>query len=352
MHGKGFKKALGLVFNTRVSLVALFFVLSYLIWKATAGYAVRNYVTILPALFALQIFLNDFLSLYLASEVEMSRRWFSMLVAPGTILHELSHLFSALASGCFITEVSLFKFNQDSGLLGYVAYTQPKDKWIVLRNAIVGFSPFFGCGIILLVFNYLMSGGESLDLSLVNVESYGSVFGIFLGLASHYLRNIFVYVLPNPGVWLLLYLQFCFALGSAPSTQDVKSFFTSLFKHPLSTVFVLIIVYLLLLISEMDIEVFDVGVQSLIILLLSASILVLSYSIAVLLCLIPFVYVGDKFLELRFLERFVTFIPSAGAYLVVSRLYEDSTYKSVAAAVFVFLILLFCFKNKRLFLKR
>ncbi|MFH1788438.1 MAG: hypothetical protein ABH834_03555 [Candidatus Altiarchaeota archaeon] len=349
MSSKAAGKTLGLVFKTRIPVIAFFFAASYALWIVTEDYAIRNYVSVLPALVAVQIFLNDFLHLYLAYEVDVGRRWFSLLIAPGTILHELSHLFSAVLTGCYVTDVSLFKYNPRSGLLGYVGYTQPKDKWIVLRNLIVGFAPFFGCGTILIALSYFMSGGQLPDLNAVHVDSYASIYTVFYGLGLDYLGKIILYVIPNPLLWIILYLQFCFALGSASSTQDIKIFLTSLVKHPVSTVFILLLSYCLLIVSESTSEIYGVSPQDVVLTLLASAILILAYSITVLACSIPLAYVGDKFVEIKFSERFVTVMASVLVYLVSSVAIGLSTGKSVALALLAFASLIFYFKKQHLF---
>jgi len=337
-----------MVFKTRLALIAFFLLLSYGLWRLTEGFAVQQYVAAVPALLAVQIFLNDFLMLYLSYEVEVGRRWFSLLIAPGTILHELSHLVSALVTGCYITDVSLFKFNPRSGLLGYVGFTQPKDKWLVVRNFLVGFAPFIGCGIVLLAASYLIGGGLS-GFDLVRVDSYASVYASFLEMLSDYLEKIFTYVLPHPLLWAVVYVQFCVALGSAASTQDIKIFFTSLLRHPISTLFLVLLLYCGLQLSESETEILDVSIQSIFLTLLSAVLFILLYSIMVLSCSLPVVYLGDKFLEIAFSERVITFGVSAAVYPLMSYLVELSVEQSVAASVFTFLGFLFAFKNKKLF---
>ena len=172
MAAKGIIKTVRLLFMTRVKVILFFGLASYGLFRLTEGYALQPYVAFLPALLAVQIFLSDFLHLYLEYEVRVGRRWFNLLIAPGTILHELSHLFAAVFTGCYITRVSLFKPNPRTGLLGFVEYTQPRDKWIVFRNFLVGFAPFFGCGLILLIFQYFISGGEYFDLDAIQPNSF------------------------------------------------------------------------------------------------------------------------------------------------------------------------------------
>ncbi|MFH1835443.1 MAG: hypothetical protein ABH851_04570 [Methanobacteriota archaeon] len=348
MKAKGFLKTFQLILSTRLPIIILFLILSYSTFKALDGYAIRNHLTVIPLLFLIQIFLNDYLMIYLSNEMELTRRWFSLVIAPGTILHEMSHLISAVFTGCYITEVQLFKHNPRTGLLGFVGYTQPKDKWIVLRNLIIGFSPFIGCGLIVLTLNYFITQGEMPDLSIIDVSSFTEIYYTLANLSIEYLGKIFFTVLPQPILWIPLYLQFCFAIGSAPSTKDIKIFFHSLFKHPVSAIFFAILAYCMIIISESTVNVFGFEVQEIALLTLSAIILILSYSITVLLCSIPFVLVFEGFLKLGLIQRFTAVILSLIIYLTVLIL-SDSVHKSVGAAILLFLMLIVGLKNKKAF---
>ena len=351
MAGKGIIKTVRLLFMTRLKVILFFVLVSYGLFSLTDGYTLQPYVAFLPALIAVQIFLSDFLRLYLEYEVRVGRRWFNLLIAPGTILHELSHLFAAVFTGCYITQVSLFKPNPRTGLLGFVEYTQPRDKWVVFRNFLVGFAPFFGCGLILLILQYFISGGEYFDLDAIQPNSFAQVVAGFTGMGFTHLGKIILNVLPNPHLWILAYLQFCFALGAAASTQDIKIFLKSLIRHPISTLFILFLTCLLFMIVEADIELSGYSLQEAFLLLVSAVVLILSYSIIVLASSIPIVYLGDKFIEIRFSERLITFSIASITYVVAASFTGLSREQSVTSAIAVFILIIAFFKNKRIFLK-
>lgn len=344
------KKPFILGLNSRLFFIAFFSLLSYTLFRLLAGYSLRNYVALIPALFAVQVILNDFLETYLSTELELGHRWFSLVIAPGTILHEFSHLLAAVFSGCYVTGVSLFKFNPKRGVLGYVAYTQPRDNWFVLRSFLVSFAPFMGCGLMLVALNHFFFG-ESLGLDVLDVGSPQSVYENFLGLITGFFKSIFSKVLPNPLLWAVLYLQLCFALGSAPSTPDFTGFFRSLLRHPISTLFILALSYCMLLLSETGFDVFGYAPLDYLIFFFSAVILVLSYSITVLLCSIPFVYAVDKFIEVSIRQRALIVFSSIIVYYLMNELADTSYEKSMSAAVASFLLLLLVFKNRRLFLR-
>lgn len=92
----------------------------------------------------------------------------SLLLFPGTIIHELSHLFMALVLGLRITDIHIFpQWSKGRIRLGYVTYVR-KD---VLRGILVGGAPFF-VGIFCLWWFY--------SLSLFRVSS-----ALHMGLATY-----------------------------------------------------------------------------------------------------------------------------------------------------------------------
>ena len=80
-------------------------------WYLLEGYKIQVILTAIPLLFSLQIIFTDLVEYYLATHTRRQTRWFNLLIAPGTILHELSHFFAALITGCMVMKVSLFKPN-------------------------------------------------------------------------------------------------------------------------------------------------------------------------------------------------------------------------------------------------
>ena len=146
-------------FKSRVLAVSCLMTLSWLLWHFLEGFDYRMMFAAIPLLFTAQITLSDALENILISKVGYRTKWFTLLLAPGTILHELCHLMAALATGCTVTKAALFKPNPSTGVLGFVSYTQPDDKWVVFREFIVGFAPFFGCGLCLFLLSIPLGGG-------------------------------------------------------------------------------------------------------------------------------------------------------------------------------------------------
>ncbi len=220
-----------------------FAALSYVFWLVFDGFVVRGFLTLVPALFACQILLNDLLESYLTVQLNWRSRWFTALIAPGTILHELCHFFAAVLTGCTVTDVSLFRRDPKTNVLGYVNYRQPRDKWTVVRDLVVGFAPFFGCGLLLLLVFGILSAYASLDLLTPPAQGFDvanreELTSSFTGIAGSYLAQ-FALLAAHPWLWLLIYLELCFGLGSAPSSQDFKGALHSAFWHPLSLLFLL-----------------------------------------------------------------------------------------------------------------
>jgi len=143
----------------RILTMLAFLAVSWALWHLLDGYAYRLMFSAVLLLFAVQITLSDILEDILISKVGYRTRWFTLLIAPGTVLHEMCHLLAALATGCTVTKAAMFRPNPRTGVLGYVSYTQPADKWVVFREFIVGFAPFFGCGILLLAMSAAYGGG-------------------------------------------------------------------------------------------------------------------------------------------------------------------------------------------------
>ena len=96
---------------------AVLLLFSYRVWIVLEPYKLRALATLIPVLFALQVFINDTLEAILSSKFYRTW-WFKFIIAPGTILHELCHLLAALASGCKVSSVSLFRINPASGTMG------------------------------------------------------------------------------------------------------------------------------------------------------------------------------------------------------------------------------------------
>ncbi|MFH1402855.1 MAG: hypothetical protein ABIH11_01135 [Candidatus Altiarchaeota archaeon] len=236
--------------SNRVVTLILLFASSYCLWAYLDGYYIRSYASFIPLLFAVQVLLSDLIEYYVLKRMRFGSYPFIVFMAPGTILHELSHFFAALFSGCYITGMSLFKPNPKTGMLGYVNYRTPLDKWIVLREFVIAFAPFFGCGSLMIMLNYLQGGDLVNVVNSVQLNVPEDFIGAFIHTSSIMTSSFLSMDYGSILSWIMLYLQMCFAVGAAPSSIDFKGSFKNLYTHPISTLFTLIILWLMLFFSE------------------------------------------------------------------------------------------------------
>lgn len=298
----------------RVATIAVFIGLSAGTWYLLDGYDFRLMFASLPALFAAQITASDILETLLISKIGWKTRWFTFLIAPGTILHELCHLFAALATGCTITKAALFKPNPATGVLGFVNYTQPVDKWVVFREFIVGFAPFFGCGLLLLLMGLPYGGGL---LGLVDPSPVADQQG-YIEFARSVLQTMVDTVsrmnVAKPAVLVAAYLQLCFTMGAAPSTTDFKGAFESLWKHIFSSLFFIAFLALIALVSQKQVTLlgFEDDAAYAVGICLKFTVVVLLSSTALTAALIPVAFLGVKVMEI---EGIAKTIPVTGGFL-------------------------------------
>jgi len=311
-----------MVFRGRFWTTLFFIAASAGVWYLLEGFTYRMLLAAVPVLFAAQLMLSDALEGMLVSRVGWRTRWFTLLIAPGTILHELCHLLAALATGCTVTKAALFKPNPQTGVLGSVSYTQPSDRWVVFREFIIGFSPFFGCGLLLFAFN-MLSGGDL--ASLVNdapITDFSQAADLASDIVSSMADAASKLDYDEPLIWLYLYLQVCFSIGAAPSGADFKGSFTSLYKHPLSTLFFAAFIAFLVLASQEHFSLwgYEGRLASAVAASLRFVIVVLLLSIALLLASIPVAYLGVKLAEIKGIAKT---IPVTAGALTLYLLRED-----------------------------
>jgi len=259
---------------------------------------------------------------------------------------------AALVTGCYVTSVSLFSVNPKTGVLGYVAYTQPKDKWTVIRTLLVGFAPFFACGCILLLLLFIQNPHDMLDVGVVDADSYPEMAAFGLTVTSELFDHFLSLDLSNPLIWVVLYLMFCFALGSAPSREDFGGFFRSLIMYPFSTLFLGIVFYLTLFVSETSWTVYGFVLSDSVALFYHALVLILLVSVVLLLFCVPLVLVGDKFVELKLRERFFVFLGSLIVFLVSDGFFGFSTRKSFLFFSVALVGLTALFKHPTFFIRK
>jgi hypothetical protein len=230
----------------------LFFVLAAaLSWLLMAGLELRAYISLLFALFAVQIFLNYLLESYLVSKLKA--KYFTIIIAPGTVIHEMSHALVAKALGCDITKISFFTGGKKS-VLGFVQYTQPADRVKGIRSLLISFAPFFGCGVFLIaILNYLAlqnSGLEQITPEIMEITSANDVLNAASFIVTRFYDQLIYLDITNIGILVLLYFEFSFALGSAPSLQDISGAANSIFEYKLEALSIFMLLLSLLLLVE------------------------------------------------------------------------------------------------------
>ncbi len=323
---------------SRLSIILSFVLLGLVSWYLLEGFETRAYVALIPFLFAVQISLNDLLELYVVGRLR--RNMFNLVIAPGTVAHELSHLIAAMLTGCEIRKVKLFSPDSRTGNLGYVEYAPERDEFEFLRNLLVAFAPFFGCGILLILLLNISSavtGQNLLDFGIMDVkDSFSIIIKNFI--------DQFHYLDAYPALVLIIYLQLCLGLGSAPSSQDFRVSLRSLRKKWVSVMLLLLIAVSLIMIGEYAHLLGDYGIQlsGAVRTGLRFSVVVLSVSILFLVLSVPFVFVLIRFSEIGTNGKLVSLIITLLVLILTN---------SVVLSVCVFLLLLSLIRYPRVFLK-
>lgn len=301
--------------SDRAKILFILGLLSIGLYFLLEGLEVRTMVALIPVFLGVQMTMTDVVDYYLARNTNANTKWFNILMAPGTILHETSHLIAVLVTGCYVNRVNFFRPNPKTGTLGYVSYSQPVDKWTVMRDIIVSFAPFFGCGLFLLLINLLYGGGVVGYIFEADIQSPEMVFDFVFEVGSRFFVNLSSLDPTSILSVFLVYLQATFAFGAASSTVDFKGSFTSLYKHPLSTLFLVILTLFVFNLSRDPYNLGEVGgmIASAITYFFSFILVVLVISEITLLFSIPALVVGVEFMQIRGFDKIV---PPATAFAV------------------------------------
>lgn len=156
-----------------------------------------------PTLFFLILLLSIFISdriidyFLLRSFVGSRYRFF---VAPGIVLHELSHALFAVFLGCRVT-----KINVTSPQGGFIIHTKPK---YYIIQTIIAFAPIIGVTFSFYFATFLLAPQILTPISHPDINS------------------IFTTIKNLPPTWqtiLYLYLTLSFAAAFAPSRQDLST---------------------------------------------------------------------------------------------------------------------------------
>lgn len=190
---------------------------------------------------ALQLVILHYMSYYLQ---KLIARIFGFsvavyLTAPGTVIHELSHFLGCMITGTPVAELALFRPTEDppgSGrwVLGHVV----RGSTSYLADLIISISPFFGCTAALIFVIVVCIPGFNLppfpcdDLSYFKLYTVADViFFLFTYLSTYFTYLIhFLFYLNwlDIRTYVFIILTFSISPGIAPSSTDLKQFFTAL----------------------------------------------------------------------------------------------------------------------------
>jgi len=329
--------------------IVVLILFSVLNWVLFSSFKIRVYYTIIPALLALQLFLNNLVEYLLVSKVR-GTRWFSFLVSPGTILHELSHAVAAVVSGCKVTSLSLFSPNARTGVLGSVTYLQKRDRLSFPRDLLIAFSPFFGCSLaMMLVFKYVFS--YSLTVDLFQMDLVGVVYRVF-GSMRLIAEQYSSMALGEPLKLVALYLQLCFAFGAAPSGFDFHGLMQSAKRNILG---VLMLVFFILFAAfavdgSLPLGAYGVLLSDAVIVSLNWVILLISLSVGLLVFSLILLYSTSNWLNAGWVCRVSSLLAAAAVYYL-SVVYGFPSFASALACWLAFYLVIFTGSNSGFFLR-
>jgi len=138
---------------------------------------------------------------------------FYLLILPGTVVHELSHVLACLMTGVHVRDVRLFS-PQANGVVGWVTH----DTADPLRRGFIALAPFLGGSVaIYALIRFVLPPTEvdpltsqPVDLALGFKAAAATIVGIVRSSNLH-----------EPKTWFGLYLLFSLGYAVAPSRQDL-----------------------------------------------------------------------------------------------------------------------------------
>lgn len=338
-----------------IHIGAFFALLAAVCWFLLADFSVRNYVALVFALFAAQVLLNDLLESYLVSKLKS--KYFNLVIAPGTIVHEASHALLAKLTGCDITKMSFFNYSKKNGILGYVEYSQPSDGHQSIRSLLIGIAPFFGCGIFLIaILNYLALSNPQMELispAIVDIGGADQILSSMNLILGRFYDQLLYLDLSNPAILILIYLEFSFALGSAPSPQDISGAFDSLLNNKLEAFSIALFVLSAILVIEYAPQMWEHGdkISGPALSGLKWVLLILMISLVMLLVAMPLSYIVSENAEIRGPVKLVPLILFILLYYSLTRFIDARVEIVLLSSVVLYLVSLFILRNPGYFLK-
>jgi hypothetical protein len=182
--------------------------LSYLKVPFSAEIFIHYRLTLL--LFLAVVILSYIIDFYLSqSFFGQKYRYF---LAPGVIVHELSHGFACFFTGAKVTQMSMFE--KDGG---HVKHT--KSKLPILGSVLISLAPLI-VGIVLI---YFIS--RYLSTTDLNLFKYGYSAKAIVAANISLIKSLSGFSIKN---WILLYLTISVAVTMIPSSQDILNSFIPL----------------------------------------------------------------------------------------------------------------------------
>ena len=150
------------------------------------------------------------------AQVISLRMFYSMIRAPGVIVHECSHILGCLITGAKVKKVVFF--SQEGGSVTHTPSKIPYLGEVVISTAPLFFIPLVLAGCTWVFSQYLGCVFPPLP---PGVDSTDALFGLCTGIIGMFTMNLVVRF--NPWFLLFLYLTLTLVLSLAPSTQDIKN---------------------------------------------------------------------------------------------------------------------------------
>lgn len=125
---------------------------------------------------------------------------YRLFVAPGVVIHELSHALAAIFTGQHVQEINV---TAPDG--GYVVHTSPKEPF---SQVVISLAPIFGVTLCFILFTYWLQPGWFNSLDNTNLKTILTTF-----TDTSFTRW---------QTWLHIYLTLSLVPALAPSKQDIK----------------------------------------------------------------------------------------------------------------------------------
>ena len=170
-----------------------------------------SFILMVIILIILCIILNHFLIRY------FNRIVLLFILAPGVVIHELSHAVGCLLVGAKIKEIKLFSPKGDS--LGYVSHT--KAKIPIIGQLVISIAPLVGCSLFLFFIAFITDFPTDYEytIELTDKDAFIEFFRIIEDGIEFITKSDFT----NLKTWVFLYFALSLSANIAPSSKDFKN---------------------------------------------------------------------------------------------------------------------------------